>query len=126
MVDQELDGRQILVVEDEYLIADDIREALSAAGADVLGPFPTVRAAAALLGSDAGIDAAVLDINLRGDPVFEIADALIARGTPFLFATGYDRCAIPDRFGEIVRLEKPLNVREIVATLHPLMAGRAE
>lgn len=121
MVEQTLEGRRILVVEDEYLIADDVCEALVAAGAEVVGPCPTVEAAAAMLTREVRIDAALLDINLRGDPVFPVADALAARGVPFAFATGYDRWSIPKRFDAVALLEKPLKVRQIIATLEPMV-----
>ncbi|AOH83213.1 hypothetical protein AWL63_03710 [Sphingomonas panacis] len=121
MSEQGLVGRRILVVEDEYLIADDVCAALVAAGAEVLGPCPTVEAAAAMVAHEARIDAALLDINLRGDPVFPVADALAARGVPFAFATGYDRWAIPSRFEAVALLEKPLKDRQIIATLEPMM-----
>lgn len=121
MVEQSLQGRRILVVEDEYFLADDVRDALSEAGAEVLGPVPSVEEATALIAQEARIDAAVLDINLRGDLVFPVADALRARGVPFAFATGYDRWALPDRFADALRVEKPLQARNIASTLGPLL-----
>jgi hypothetical protein len=73
MPDLCLEGRRILVAEDEYLIAFDVRDALVHAGAEVLGPVPSVDDAAALLERETDIDAAVLDVNLRGDMVFAVA-----------------------------------------------------
>ena len=86
MVDQVLRGTRILVVEDEYLLADDLNNALADAGAHVLGPAASVEDATALIGNEATIDAAILDVNLRGDMVFPLADALRERGIPFAFA----------------------------------------
>lgn len=121
MSEHPLEGLRILVVEDEYLIADDMRQTLIDAGADVLGPVPNVTAAAALLASETGVDAALLDINLGGTMVFELADTLRAHAVPFAFATGYDSSAIPDRFAEVPTLEKPVKPRSIVAVLEPLL-----
>jgi DNA-binding response OmpR family regulator len=121
MNEPDLHDLRILVVEDEYLIADDLRDVLLDAGAEVLGPVPTVEAAKAVLESEPVIDAALLDINLGGALVFEVADSLIARSVPFAFATGYDRWSIPDRFSEVPRLEKPLRLQKITTVLQMLM-----
>ena len=121
MAEHLLEGLRILVVEDEYLIADDMRDVLLDAGADVLGPVPNVAAAASLVAAESRVDAALLDINLGGTMVFEFADTLKARAVPFAFATGYDSSAIPDRFAEVPRLEKPVKARSVLAVLEPLL-----
>lgn len=121
MFERRLEGYRILVLEDEYLIADDLRDALRDMGAEVLGPAPNVDEAAALIAIAERIDAALLDINLRGDTVFEFADTLVARGIPFVFATGYDRWAIPERFSEVPSLEKPIKARQILTALEPFL-----
>lgn len=122
MPEHRLEGRRILVVEDEYLIADDMRDALLDAGAEVLGPVPSIDAAASLIQAEDRIDGALLDINLGGTTVFEIADTLMARGVPFAFATGYDQWAIPERFAQVPRLEKPVKAGQIFALLEPMTA----
>src|SRR3712207_8803154 len=71
----DLTGRRILVVEDEYFIADDIARALTGLGAEIVGPAPDVESAAALL-SQRPVDWAVLDINLQGEMVYPVAEAL--------------------------------------------------
>lgn len=121
MAEPDLQGLRILVVEDEYLIADDLRDALLDASATVLGPVPTVSAAKEIIDSEPVIDAALLDINLAGTLVFDIADDLAARGVPIAFATGYDRWSIPERFAKVPRLEKPVRVRQVVSVLDMLM-----
>lgn len=125
MADDRLQGFRILVVEDEYLLADDISDILTEAGAHVIGPCATVADAVARAGT-ADLDAAILDINLRGDMVFPVADALAERRIPFIFATGYDQWSLPDRFADAVRLEKPLKGAKVVATLGPLLTMGAE
>lgn len=91
-----LTGLRILVVEDRGLIAGKIVRALEAAGCVLLGPAATLEAGFALL-ADAGDrpDAAVLDIDLRGELVYPLAEALQARGVPLLFVTGFAANAIP-------------------------------
>ena len=109
--------RRILVVEDEYLIADDMQQSLEEVGAIVLGPVPTIEQALELLGGDPHVDGAVLDINLNGEKVFPVADALATRGIRFLFATGYDAADIPSQYRQITRCEKPVNVAAIARAL---------
>ena len=122
MSDDFLRGKLILVVEDEYLLADDLGATLREAGAEVLGPVASVAAALALIGQSDVIDAAVLDVNLSGEMVFAAADALADRGIPFTFATGYDQWALPERFASAPRVEKPLKGRHVRAALIPLLA----
>ena len=112
-------GKKVLVAEDDYFIAKGLVRHLAQAGAEVVGPVPTVAGALAAL-EDGGIDAAVLDINLRGDPVYPVADALLARGVPFVFATGYAATAIPERYAAVERFEKPVDPEAFVRLfLHP-------
>lgn len=116
-----LQGRRILVVEDVYLIADDVCRALVRAGAEVVGPAGTV--ADALVAMDAGtIDAAVLDVNLDGTPSFAIAGELERRSVPFLFATGYDDWALPDMWRDKRRIGKPFNARSMLDALVSVIA----
>jgi DNA-binding response OmpR family regulator len=74
-----LDTRVILLVEDDYVIARQLARKLTAAGADVLGPVPDVTRALRLIAETAHIDGAVLDVNVRGDMVYPVAEALRAR-----------------------------------------------
>lgn len=114
-----LQGRRILVVEDEYLIADDMRRALSMAGAEVLGPAPTVDEAIALI-ETSDVDLAVLDVNLGGSPVWPVADMLTARGVPFVLTTGYDAVALPSAYLRTPRCEKPVDMRQVERALMAL------
>jgi CheY-like chemotaxis protein len=108
MADRTLADCHILVVEDEYMLADDLRDELESAGAIVLGPASDVASALALLAAEPQIDGAILDINLAGQTSFAVADELLRREVPFLFTTGYDRHAIPDRYQHLPRCEKPI------------------
>jgi CheY-like chemotaxis protein len=121
MVEENLKGVLVLVVEDEYLIADDLRKALTDAGAEIIGPVPAVGDAIEALRKAERIDAAVLDINLRGEMIFPVADALLERGIPFVFATGYDRSSLPERFADFPRIEKPLHAEKLILILRGLV-----
>lgn len=105
----ELNGRVVLVVEDEYLVARPLCRLLTAMGAKIVGPAPTVRQALALLETTDRIDFGLIDINLRGVPAFPIADALIARRVGFAFATGYGDALIPERYRGVAVLQKPFS-----------------
>jgi CheY-like chemotaxis protein len=82
--------RRILIVEDRYVIADDLTRALEQAGVVVIGPAPTIAAALRLLEATPILDGAILDIDLRGKPSFPVADALRNRNIPFVFFTGHE------------------------------------
>jgi CheY-like chemotaxis protein len=114
---QGLAGRRVLLVEDEYFIADDMAQGFREKGTDIVGPAATVADALDLIAKAGQLDGAVLDINLRGEMVFPVADALEARKIPFLFATGYDQAVIPLRFRHIVRCEKPLELAQVARIL---------
>ena len=122
MANQPLAECRILVVEDEYMLAEDMREGLEGAGALVLGPTPDLQGALALLAREPRVDGATLDLNLRGEPSYPVADELLRRGIPFLFTTGYDPEAIPSRYQHITRCQKPIRVAtvrdELARVLH--------
>jgi len=117
MSDRTLRGCGILVVEDEYLLADELQSELEEAGAIVIGPVGTLEGALALISSGREIDGAILDVNLGGDMAYAAADQLIERGVPFVFTTGYDLSALPPRFAEVVRCEKPINIRKVAQAI---------
>lgn len=117
-----LTGLNVLLVEDDYFVMKRLRDALGAAGATVLGPASGLPKALALARGAERIDAAVLDVNLHGENVFPVADALAARGVPFVFATGYDESTIPARHAEVELHQKPVDPDAIVRSLfarHP-------
>ena len=123
----ELDGMNILLVEDQALIAMDTEEALLKLGAEKVFSVPNV-AAAILTASD--FDMAVLDQNLDGETSAPLADELRRRGVPVLFATGYgDSSTIPTRFGEVPVVRKPITLaelaRKIGAALGPSPARKS-
>jgi CheY-like chemotaxis protein len=110
-------GRRILVVEDEYLIAADLSDALADLGATVIGPVATVRdALAAVEGADPP-DGATLDVTLGQEKSFPVADALVDRGVPVVLLTGYSAEGLPDRFRDVPRCDKPFELRALLRAL---------
>jgi len=112
-----LRGRRVLVVEDEYIVATDLARALNDRGVEVIGPAGSIEDALDLLGAEGRIDGAVLDINLRGERAYPIADALRERKVPFIFATCYDVWSIPEAYAEVPRIEKPVDTRALARLL---------
>ena len=101
------DGRRVLLVEDEALVAMMIQECLTECGHSVIGPIN--RASEALSAAKEGdFDAAILDINLGDGMAYPVAEILAARGVPFVFVTGYDADTVDDRFSEVPILQKPI------------------
>lgn len=115
-----LDDVRIMLVEDEALLALDLSTTLEDQGAVVTGPFASVRTA---LPCCDGVDAAVLDVDLRGSKVFPVADLLRAHGVPFVFHTGRsDLSILQSRYGEEVPiLVKPARGEEIVDALRQVI-----
>ena len=116
-------GRRVLVIEDEALIALDIEDKLFAAGCEVVGPAASLETARRLL-AEATVDCALLDANLVGRPVDELAGELTRRGIPFAFATGYGRQALPEGFRDAPLLAKPFDTHQLVDTVRALLVGR--
>jgi CheY-like chemotaxis protein len=113
----ELQGRRVLVAEDEYMLADDLRRELGRQGAEVMGPAGTLKQALDLLRAASPPDLAILDVNLQGEMVYRVADALRARGVPFVFVTGYATCDIPEAYADVPRLQKPIEIKAALAKL---------
>jgi DNA-binding NtrC family response regulator len=121
-----LAGRRILLVEDEYLIAEIMEEWLCRAGAEVIGPVPSVTQALESIGDDLGrVDGAVLDVNLgNGETSYPIADKLTECGVPYLFATGDVQIINDPAHRERPHLEKPLAKLQLLRAVEKLLAVR--
>ena len=117
MTDPAMLGCAILVVEDEYLLAKDLCTELVKSGAAIVGPASTVEQGLALISGPKELNGAVLDVNLHGTPVFDLADELVVRQVPFVFTTGYDASAIPERFRHVPRCEKPVRIANVVKAI---------
>lgn len=119
-----LSGLKVLVVEDDFIVAFDMRMMLEEQGAQVLGPAATLMQARALVAGDAP-QVAVLDVNLNGEFVFPLAEELLARGVPFLFATAYadDERLFPAAARDIPRLAKPVLPNVLIGRLKKLLGS---
>ncbi|WP_010545832.1 response regulator [Sphingomonas elodea] len=114
-----LAGKRVLIVEDEPLVALELATILGDAGMVVAGLAATAEEAmAAIAGMPA--DAVLLDGNLQGARVDDVAAALVARGMPFLFVSGYGRDHLPIGLGAVAVIDKPFDARMLLASLHQL------
>jgi CheY-like chemotaxis protein len=104
-------------VEDEYFLAEEMAKALKQLGAEVIGPVADPQEGLDLLARTGAIDAAVVDINLRGEMSFQIAGRLRSRGIPFAFSTGYEKQVVPREFQDVEHWEKPVDADAIARSL---------
>lgn len=118
----DLEGARVFVVEDEFLLGMALKEDLQAAGCVVLGPFQSLARAREAARREQ-FDFAILDINLAGEPVYPLADELIARGMPLMFLSGYGAADMPERFRGIRRLSKPHDVALLLREMRDAGGG---
>lgn len=109
----ELAGRAVLVVEDDYVIAQEICAMLKARGAEVVGPAASVEQGRDLMDRQP-LHCAVLDVNLQGEHVYTLASELRTRGITSIFATGYDAEFLPARFHDSIFLQKPIELSALI------------
>ena len=112
-------SRRVLVVEDEMLIGMLLEDMLADLGHQVVAVVPRVNEALALVQREA-FDLAILDVHVNGQPVFPVADSLVERGIPFVFATGYGERGLPEHYRDRPILQKPFakdDLAKMVTTL---------
>ena len=107
-----LAGCRILIAEDEWFLANDLQTVLKSLGADVVALVGDLDDAQAQVARGA-FDVGILDINLRGQHAFGLADELQRQGRPFVFFTGYGAEIIPARFADVARIEKPFDLHTL-------------
>ncbi len=117
-----LSGLRVLIAEDQYMIAAELRRVLERLGVVVIGPCSDVDQALAALTQP--IDLALLDVNLHGYAVFPVADALAGLGIPYAFATAYEVGVLPPPYQSVPRVEKPVEPEVLVKLLRQLARGR--
>jgi CheY-like chemotaxis protein len=115
-------ARRVLIVEDDVMIRMLIEDMLSDLGFAVAAQASKVHEALAALNSTA-IDVAILDVNLSGETTGPVAEALAARGTPFVFATGYGEHGLPEQFRDRPLLKKPFQIDSLKRMLDTALAG---
>lgn len=113
-----LQGRRILVVEDDFLVAQALSAVLEDAGAVVVGPIGWVDDALAFIErNENSFNGAVVDVDLHGEKSYPIADALARINVGFVLATGYGADAIDSQYRDYLRCEKPFNGDALIQAL---------
>jgi CheY-like chemotaxis protein len=121
MMNKLLSGRRVLVVEDEMMILMIIEDMLAELGCESVTAAAAVDQALALIETEV-FDAAMLDMNLNGNKSHDVADALAARGVPFVFSTGYSALDMRDGYRKRPVLKKPFPYEELVEVLTRLLS----
>jgi PAS domain S-box-containing protein len=124
-INKTLKGKTILIIEDEPLLSMDMEASLVEVGCEVAGPAGTLAKAKQLIAS-ADYDAALLDANLAGESVDELAAALTQRNIPFAFVTGYGTEALPQGFREAIVLGKPFSKQQLRSVVQALLYRDAD
>jgi CheY-like chemotaxis protein len=104
-----ISGNRVLLVEDEVLVGIMMRNALSEFGFQVIGPLNSMAEATAAVRNE-DFQAAILDVNLKGELIYPLADMIAARGVPFVFVTGYGAESVERRFSDVPILQKPIEL----------------
>lgn len=105
-------GKHILIVEDEFLIAIHAADVIENLGFQVVGPVATIAQALDILRNER-VDGALLDVNLSGTLIFPVAEELAARGIPFILTSGYESSGLPEIWRDRPHLRKPVIEREL-------------
>jgi CheY-like chemotaxis protein len=121
---QRSDPLSVLVVDDEAMIAMLLETTLQDLGCSVVGPTARVAPTLRLIEANGAIDGAFLDINLRDEMVYPVADALELRQVPFVFLTGYAKHGIDARYKAIPALTKPFSAEIVASTVKGFAARR--
>lgn len=124
MTSTALTGLKVLVLEDNALVAMHLEEMLSEAGCQVVAMIDNVKGAHEFIRSHA-VDAAVLDVNLKGEKVFSVAEELMARQVPFVFSSGYGERFLPPQFDAAPHLSKPFEPETLWRTLAQACAAQS-
>ena len=120
----DLEGRRLLLVEDEAMVAMMIEDQLEVFGCVVAGVAVNVSQGLRLAGdATLSLDGAILDVNLDGEEVYPVAGRLAELGVPFIFLTGYGRSGIAEGFQDVPTLAKPFAMEALEAILAETLAN---
>ncbi len=121
LVSAPLSGRRILVIEDLPVVAPFTVDVLGELGCDVIGPAPNMAVARELVEAGA-FDAALMDVHIRGERVFPLCELLAAQGVPFVLTSGYADWAMPEKWDDRPRLQKPYTIDQVEEALSGLFS----
>lgn len=118
---------RILLVEDDPLVGLEFQTTLADAGVEAVGPMPDLHhSLAAIMDEGCRFDAAILDVNLRGESTLPLAQLLSERGVPYMFVSGYDlEVVLPAELRRAPKLQKPVTGTQLLAAVRSLIGERA-
>jgi CheY-like chemotaxis protein len=117
-----LKRKRILIVEDSPVVAPFTADLLQELGCIVVGPAPNLAIARTLI-EDEEVDAALVDVHIRGERVFPLCEVLAAKGVPFALTSGYADWGIPEKWRDRPRLQKPYTLSEVEEALQRLLSA---
>lgn len=120
----ELDGRKILLVEDSPVVSSFGEDVLDELGCTVVGPAANL-ASARELAETAEMDAAIVDVRIRGDKSFGICEILDNRGVPFVLTSGYADWPVPEKWEHVPQMPKPYKLEDVEAVLMKVFQDKA-
>lgn len=115
-----LKGKHILIVEDSPVVGPFTADLLQELGCRVVGPAPNMAAARELIEGEK-LDAALMDVHIRGERVFPLCEALAASDVPFILTSGYADWNMPEKWRDRPRLQKPYTLDQIEQALASLL-----
>lgn len=124
MTDESLQGRRVLIVEDEMMISMMLEDMVADLGGTVAAVAASPKQALQFL-EDQSPDAAILDVNLDGQNSYDVAAVLEQRGTPFLFSTGYGAAALEEPYRSRRVLQKPFRLEDLAEAMADILSGKA-
>jgi DNA-binding LytR/AlgR family response regulator len=113
---------RVLIVEDEWLIAEQVADALREMGCEIVGPVGQITLALALVKGEQ-LNAALIDINVHGDRTFGLATALAEASVPFAFLSGYSKTDLPADWRQRQLLQKPVDGGAVCRCVQSLLAA---
>ena len=116
-----LEGKRILVVEDSPVVAELVVEILEQLGCVVVGPAPNM-AQARIFAAEEPLDAAIVDVRIRGEKAFPVCEILASRSVPFLLTSGYGSWDLPVKWADNSTLAKPYTFEDVKVGLEGLFA----
>jgi CheY-like chemotaxis protein len=117
-----LEARCILIVEDSPVVGPFTADLLHELGCEVAGPAPNMAAARELI-ENQDIDAALMDVHIRGERVFPLCEVLAAKGVPFILTSGYADWSMPEKWRDRPRLQKPYTLGAVEEALYQLLSN---
>lgn len=111
-----LNGARVLVVEDEAAISMLLEDMLLDFGCTVVGPAARLSIALEMAEGEA-FDVAILDVNVAGEPIYPVAEAIVTRDLPLVFSTGYGGAGIREPFRDRPVVQKPFSQADLKRTL---------